>query len=52
MWLLWIFIGLLLGFATGFVFAVWAQYEMDQRSVRDGVIKLCGKFYTLNKIDL
>lgn len=52
MWIVWLFLGFLVGGFAGFVFAAWAAVESDQKAVADGVIKLCGKLYALKEIDL
>ena len=52
MWIFCIFVGLLIGFFTGFVIAVYAQVKMDKQAINLGAIKLCGKIYALKEIDL
>lgn len=52
MWIVWLFIGFILGVFAGFLFAVWAAVENDKKAVADGVIKLCGKLFVLKELDL
>lgn len=52
MWIVWVFLGLIVGFAAGFTVAAYTQVEMDKKAVSDGVIKLCGKIFVLKEIDL
>lgn len=47
-----IILWLVIGFAFGFIVAAYAASEMDKTAVRDGVIKLCGSIYRLEKIDI
>lgn len=52
MWFLYVIVGLLLGFGLGVVAAAWCQVETDQKAIKDGIIKLCGRFFTLTEIDV
>lgn len=45
-------LGLFLGFILGVIFAAWAAVESDKQAVADGVIKLCGVIYKIEKIDI
>lgn len=49
-----VFVSVLLlvaGFCAGLVLAALGQLELDKRAVKDGVIKLDGEIYKLEKID-
>lgn len=52
MWFLYVIIGLILGFGFGVVAAAWCQVEADRKSIKTGIIKLCGRFFRLTEIDV
>lgn len=52
MWALYVLVGLVLGFMLGFSIVVWSQVNMDRKSIEIGIIKLCGRFFTLTEIDV
>ena len=47
---LYILIGLFIGFAAGFITAVLCQIIADVESAKAGYIKLCNEYYALTKI--
>lgn len=52
MWIVWLFVGFVLGVVVGFLFAAYACVETNKKAVADGVIKLCGKLFALKEIDV
>lgn len=52
MWLLWLFIGFVVGFLAGFLLVVWGQYHKEKDAVNSGFIKLLSKVYMIKEIDL
>ena len=47
-----VLLGLVAGFFAGVCVAALAQVKSDRQAVSDGVIKLCGSIYKLDKIEM
>lgn len=49
---MWFLIGILLGAAFGVLIAAWIQANIDKDATETGLIKLCGRYFSLTEIDL
>lgn len=41
----------ILGLLCGYVFAVYGSYSLERGYVREGIAKLCGKYYRLTPLN-
>lgn len=44
------FVGFVGGFVGGVWFAIYCQTGIERQAMKEGFIKLCGKYYRLTKI--
>lgn len=51
MYVLILLLGLIVGNVGGFILALMGHVALDKNSVKNGIVKLCGDYYRIEKIE-